>query len=298
MVRIVLSKLGQTIYERLSAYRPLFAIPALVFLLFFPSRAYGADVGGGKAGTLTVVKQDLAYTRTTVWADAQSLVRAPLAIGKVKEVTLRQALFGIAVLGSIGGMIALDDDIRKEARHIDDRAASDLQNASLAVSFASLAALYGAGLMTDDEQWRHGALIGAESVFVSFGLAKLAKVSFGRERPDAGEGAKDWFEGGRSFVSDVITPAFAAAEAVSETFDHNWWVTIPAYTAATAVGVGRMGQDRHWASDILASALIGVGTTKLFTYLHHQHEQKAPRLTLSPVMTPGGTVGLRFSLRF
>jgi hypothetical protein len=207
-------------------------------------------------------------------------------------------LCGIAVLGSIGGMIALDDDIRKEARHIDDRAASDLQNTSLAVSYASLATLYGAGLMTDDEHWRHGALTGAESVLVSFGLAKLAKVSFGRERPDAGKGAKAWFAGGRSFVSDVTTPAFAAAEAVSEAFDHTWWVTIPAYTAATAVGVGRMGQDRHWASDIVASAVIGVGTTTLFTYLHHQHEQQTPRLTLFPIIAPGGEVGLRLSLRF
>ena len=244
-VQAVFYRLGRIICATPATSRsaPFFIVPLVSFFLF--SLAHGADVQGGKAGALTAVKRDLAYTRRTVRADAQSLVRTPLEIGRVKEITPRQVLFGIAVLGSVGGMIALDDDIRKGARHIDDRAASDLQHAGLAVSFASLAALYGAGLMTDDEQWRHGALTGAESVLVSFGLAKLAKVSFGRERPDAGEGATDWFAGGRSFVSDVTTPAFAAAAAVSEACDHSWWAAIPAYSVATAVGVGRMGQDRH-----------------------------------------------------
>jgi len=76
-----------------------------------------------------------------------------------------------------------DEDIRDGAKNIDDSAADTLQNTGEILSLASLAALYGAGVWKDEERWRHGALTGGESVLLSFGLAKLAKVSFGRERP-------------------------------------------------------------------------------------------------------------------
>jgi membrane-associated phospholipid phosphatase len=76
------------------------------------------------------------------------------------------------------------------------------------------------------------------------------------------------------------------AEAVAAGFDHRWEVTLPVYVAAAAVGVGRMGRDRHWASDILASAILGVGTTKLFNYMHRNRERSAPQITVLPVLAP------------
>ena len=300
MAQTALTALGQRepiARERPFVSRSLFTTSVFILLFFFSPNVCSGD-GKNDQPALALIQEDFTYVRSIGWADARSLAAAPLAVGKIKEITLRQVLIAAVVAGSIGGLIALDEDIRDGARDIDDSAASGLQNTGHALSLAGLAALYGAGLWKGDEQWRHGALTGGESIFLSFGLAKLAKVSFGRERPDAKEGAEAWFAGGRSFVSDLTTPAFAAAEAVSETFEHKWWVVIPAYAAATAVGVGRMGQDRHWASDVLASALLGIGTTRLLTALHRQHGQETPRLTFFPAITPGGTVGLRLSLRF
>src|SRR5438874_725504 len=68
------------------------------------------------------------------------------------------------------------------------------------------------------------------------------------------------------------TPVFAGAAGVSEYFDNAWYASIPAYTAATAVGFGRIGHDAHWLSDIAASAVFGVGTTELLLYMHKRHE--------------------------
>lgn len=296
MVQAVFGKLGRTAHERPCADRLLYLIVLLVSL-FLPSYSCGADLEGGQQAGASI-KGELTYLGRTVWADAKSIARAPLEVGRVREITLRQALIGALVVGSIGGMIALDDDIRKGAKDMDRSAAAALQDTGTALSWAGLAALYGAGWWKDEPQWRHEAFTGAESVLVSFGLVKLTKVTFGRQRPDSGKGAKDWFSGGTSFISDAATPPFAMAEAVSESFDHAWWVTIPAYVAATAVGVGRMGKDRHWASDIVASALLGIGTTKLFTHMHHQREQAAPHVTFSPMITSDDTVGFRLTLRF
>jgi PAP2 superfamily len=269
----------------------VFAIAAglVAFLLRAPC-ASSQQVGATLTG-------DLGYLADTAWEDAKTLARAPLGIGKIREVTPEAVLVGALVVGSIGGMIALDDDIRERAKDIDDASALTLQQTGLGLLAGGLTALYGAGLWKENEEWRHRALAGVESTLVAWAFANLAKVVFGRERPDAQEGHEAWFQDGRSFVSGDTTPAFAMAEAVSAAFDHTWWVTLPAYTAATAVGVGRMGRDRHWASDIVASAFLGIGTTKLFNSMHRQREQAAPRVTFSPLTAPGD-LGLRVHVHY
>jgi len=197
----------------------LFYLTVMLILLFLPSYAYGTDLGNGQK-TGSVIREDLAYLKRTVWTDARSVAAAPLEIGRVRGISLRHVLIGAIVAGSIGGLIALDKDIRDGVRGIDNDDADILQNVAGGLSLASLGVLYGAGLWNDEEQWRRRALTGVESLLVSFGLATLAKVSFGRMRPDAGKGEDAWFEGGRSFVSDVTTYSFASAEAVSATFNH------------------------------------------------------------------------------
>ena len=189
-------------------------------------------------------------------------------------------------LGASADMIGLDGKIRDAAKGINDSSALTLERAGFGLLGSGLVALYGTGWWTDDEQKRHAALTGLESSVVAWGVAELMKVTFGRERPDSGKGPLAWFQGGQSFISGDTTPAFALAGAVAAGFDHRWEVTVPAYLAATAVGVGRMGRDKHWASDILASAFVGSGTTMLFNYMHRRREQAAPQLSVSPVLTP------------
>jgi membrane-associated phospholipid phosphatase len=166
------------------------------------------------------------------------------------------------------------------------------------VSYVSVGALYLAGLARDEERWRHAALTGVESLAVVPPLVRLTKLTFGRQRPDANQGPTAWFEDGTSFVSDAASPPFAAAEVVSEALDYKWWATIPAYASAIAVGLGRMGQDRHWASDIVGSAALGVGTTQVFTAMHASRDAQVSRLALGPFAGPERALGLQVTLRF
>jgi len=262
----------------------------VLFLLLSAPGVYGQEIGAALWG-------DLNYLGLTLWDDAKTIALAPLEIGKVRDVTPEQLLIAALAVGSVGGMIALDSRIRDRARGIDDGAALALERAGFGLLGGGLAALYGAGLWMDDEQKRHAALTGLESTGVAWGVAGLIKVAFGRERPDSGKGPVAWFQGGRSFVSADTTPAFALAEAVAAGFDHRWEVTVPAYIAATAVGVGRMGRDRHWASDVLASAFLGIGTTKLFNYIHHTREQAASEISVAPLLAPH-EIGLRVHVRY
>jgi hypothetical protein len=233
------------------------------------------------------LKDDVLWSVEAVWSDVKSIVIAPLHVARLKDVTLRQVLIAAGALAAIGVTIPLDQDIRNSAVGIGSKTARDIQTAATTASWVSLGALYAAGLWVGNDNWRRHALTGGESALVSAELVNLTKVAFGRERPNANKGAYRWWDGGQSFVSDAATPPFAIAEAVSDALDHRWWVTGPAYAAALAVGAGRMGQDDHWASDIVGSAVLGIATQTLFQTLHQDVGQ--PGAAAPPAASDGST---------
>ena len=72
--------------------------------------------------------------------------------------------------------------------------------------------------------------------------------------------------GSPSFPSGHSTDAFALAAALSLAFPR-WYVLIPSFLWALAIGFSRINLGVHYPSDVLAGALIGVGSAYLFRYL-------------------------------
>jgi hypothetical protein len=89
----------------------------------------------------------------------------------------------------------------------------------------------------------------------------------------------------------------ASASTISEAFDYHWWAAIPAYSLAVMTGVGRMGKDAHWASDILGSALVGAGATELLFHPHRERE-KSDSLIILPMVPNQGGMGLTIGLNW
>lgn len=113
------------------------------------------------------------------------------------------------------------------------------------------------------------------SVLAASGITQILKRTVGRARPHAVNDSNPYdFAIGRrvragaeyrSFPSGHSTMAFAAATAVMlETRRTNpsraRTVTPAAYGLATLAGFGRIYHDKHWASDVLAGAIIGTLT--------------------------------------
>ena len=74
-----------------------------------------------------------------------------------------------------------------------------------------------------------------------------------------------------SFPSGHTAQAFAAATFMAKEYgDKNILYSIGAYTVATGVGVMRVMNNRHWMSDVLVGAGIGILSTNL-AYLTHQY---------------------------
>jgi membrane-associated phospholipid phosphatase len=68
----------------------------------------------------------------------------------------------------------------------------------------------------------------------------------------------------KSFPSGHTTEAFAAAELMRIEFkEYKPWLGYAGYLIAGATGYLRMYNNKHWISDVLAGAGIGIGSTKL-----------------------------------
>lgn len=105
------------------------------------------------------------------------------------------------------------------------------------------------------------------SAVATASAATLAlKVLFGRERPDI-PNSKGSFTGVsfsdnyHSMPSGHTTAAFAMASVLARHDPtHAAWY----YTGATLVGLSRIHLARHWPSDVVAGALVGLGVGQCF----------------------------------
>jgi len=232
---------------------------------------------------------DSKYLANQTEADLEDIVTAPLHIGEVGSLFRKPEtyyiLLGTAV--ALGTAFALDQTVRARVRNIGNDDALNLESGGTALTAAGAAALYGYGLYDDDYKAREYAITGGVSAGLASAATLALKYGLARARPEAGKGAFAFFDHGQSFVSGEATPAFALAAATSEYFDNDLRAAIPLYSGAVAVGIGRMGHDAHWLSDIVGSAVVGVGTTELLLYLHALHDQNPSRFRVFPAVGTG-----------
>ncbi len=115
------------------------------------------------------------------------------------------------------------------------------------------------------------------------------KYTVGEARPDSGQK--------NSFPSGHTAQAFAAATFLSKEYGYkSIWISIGAYTAAGTVGVFRMLNNRHWISDVLVGAGIGILSTEL-VYFTHKNRWGKKNFRVSP-FSAAGSRGLTIRYAF
>ena len=93
------------------------------------------------------------------------------------------------------------------------------------------------------------------NVFVCSAVFGVKKLSH-ELRPDG----SDY----NSFPSGHTAAAFASAEFLRQEYkDVSPWYGVAGYAAAGATGMLRMYNNKHWVSDVLAGAGVGIASTKL-----------------------------------
>jgi membrane-associated phospholipid phosphatase len=165
--------------------------------------------------------------------------------------------------------------------------------------------LYGIGRLTHHARLADLGLHGTEAIAIGGATTEVIKLTAGRSRPyvtnDTNPRDYALLRGlkGRdyaSFPSGHTLSAFAAASAVTAEagrWNHNtqWIVGTVLYTGATAVGLSRLYNNQHWASDVILAA--GIGTfagNKVVRYEHRTNpHNKVDRWLLGASVSTGTT---------
>tara|TARA_R110001583_G_scaffold59569_1_gene177053 strand:- start:231 stop:974 length:744 start_codon:yes stop_codon:yes gene_type:complete len=172
---------------------------------------------------------------------------------------------GLLALGFVGiesdGIQFVNKKIRNEAtRNIDQHATIDdfLRHApGAAVYVNNLLGIKG------KHKFKDQVLIHATSLLImSHSVSALKRVTHVK-RPDGGSYT--------SFPSAHAALAFANAEFLRQEYKHlSPWYGISGYLVATSVGIFRVRNNKHWTTDVLAGAAVGILSTKIAYYLYER----------------------------
>ena len=123
------------------------------------------------------------------------------------------------------------------------------------------------------------------NLFMS-GIVFSVKNISGELRPDASDRL--------SFPSGHTAAAFVSAEFMRQEYrDVSPWYGVAGYAMATATGYLRMHNNKHWFSDVVAGAGIGIASTKLAYWLYPKIQNKLfkdrpMKTVIMPAYTNGG----------
>ncbi len=104
--------------------------------------------------------------------------------------------------------------------------------------------------------WSRMIASGALSAAIMGTVVESVKLTSNVERPDGTDN--------HSFPSGHTATAFMTATMLSKEYGHiSPWISIGSYSVATATGLMRVVNNKHWLSDVLTGAGVGIISTEL-----------------------------------
>jgi membrane-associated phospholipid phosphatase len=153
----------------------------------------------------------------------------------------------------------------------------------------TLAAFGAYGFIFKNEKMKTTTLLATQAYITGGVVGTLVKYITGRQRPsyygtDTIE-ARPTFHGpfskaGRqyngktissSFPSGHTTVAFAAATVFAMEYKDKPWVPVFAYSAASLIGISRITENKHWATDVLVGAALGYISGRQVVNNYHRY---------------------------
>lgn len=172
----------------------------------------------------------------------------------------------------------------------------------------TLGALGAYGFLFRNVKMQTTTLLAAQAYLTGGAVESLLKTLSGRQRPYFSDSsdveASPAFHGpfyktprdangkptNSSFPSGHTTVAFAAATVYAMEYRDKPVVPILAYSAATLIGISRITENKHWATDVLTGAALGYLSGRLVVNNYHRYAKlKQPK---------SGTVTLNLQYQF
>jgi len=140
-----------------------------------------------------------------------------------------------------------------------------------------------------DTRLKQAVTIWAGSLVLNSVMTDQLKKTFHRHRPNSTDFPKlfDWREGqgdNVSLPSAHTSNIFTTATVFASLYPDKKWVAPVAYSVATLVGLSRIHDNAHWASDVLAGAAVGFLSAKCTIKIYRW---TASRFHFLPYFNPG-----------
>ena len=154
--------------------------------------------------------------------------------------------------------------------------------------FASLGAFGLYGILAKSEKVKTTTLLATQSVITAVLAEAVMKTIAGRARPNFypetieaepkflgpfGKTGRDatGTKSNSSFPSGHTTAAFSAATVFAVEYKNKPYIPIIAYSMATLVGLSRITENKHWATDVVAGAALGYLNGRQVSYNYHRY---------------------------
>ncbi len=147
-------------------------------------------------------------------------------------------------------------------------------------------AMFVAGRFAPQGRFRSATYDFAQAMIVNGAYTSILKYSVQRGRPDGSNSL--------SFPSGHTSSAFSLATVANR--HYGWRVGVPAYLLASGIGFSRIEKDKHYLSDVLAGATLGIIVGRTVTRVDGEPAARKRQVSLSPATDPHGQgVGLALS---
>ena len=132
--------------------------------------------------------------------------------------------------------------------------------------------MYAVGRIEDEPRVSHVGMDLIRGLIIAEGLTQGLKYTTRRERPD--------HSGRNSFPSGHAADTFAFATALERHL--GWRYAGPAYVLASYVAISRLPANRHWLSDTVFGAAVGIIAGRTVT------GQESVKYPVAITTVPGG----------
>jgi membrane-associated phospholipid phosphatase len=208
-------------------------------------------------------------------------------------------IYGVSVAAF---SVLADEPIQRSATTIHNNSKTVANVSSYVTKFGgryelySLAALGGYGFIFNNKKMQTTTLLATQAYLTSGLIESIVKYITGRQRPSYYDPnhpePEPTFHGpgyslghniynhkiSTSFPSGHTTVIFAAATVFAKEYKNTPWVPALAYSAASLVGLSRITENKHWATDVIVGATLGYlcGSQVVNNY-HRYAKLKAPK---------------------
>ncbi|UCH93948.1 MAG: phosphatase PAP2 family protein, partial [Candidatus Aminicenantes bacterium] len=147
-----------------------------------------------------------------------------------------------------------------------------------------IGSFYLGGVLLKDDRAKETARLSLKSMLHAVVVTQVLKRIFHRQRPFVEDGVDRWFVDGkgkayRSFPSGHTSTAWSVATVIAGMYRDKPAVPVICYSLATLVGISRMTENKHWASDVLVGAVLGYSIGRFVLRKHNNRVNIIPMLS-------------------